>query len=51
MKKFCVVYNVTTSYDISVKSKTKDEAIAKVKGFVGDDIVVEDAWEIKDATH
>ncbi len=46
MKMFCVVYNVTTSYDASVEAKTKEAAIEKVKEVIGADIVVEGAWEV-----
>jgi len=47
MKKFCVVYNVITSYDVSVKAKTKEEAIEKVKEVIGADAVIEGAWAIR----
>jgi len=47
MKEFCVVYEVTTSYDAAVSAKTKDEAIAKVKEVIGSDVVVTGTWEVK----
>ena len=48
MKKFCVSYQLTTSYDASVSAKTKEEAIAKVKEVIGSDIVIEEAWALRD---
>ena len=47
MKKFCVVYNVTTSYDAAVSAKTKEEAIAKVREVIGSECVIEGAWPVR----
>jgi len=45
-KEFSVCYNYATSYEAVVKAKTKDDAIAKVKEVVGDDIKIESSWEV-----
>lgn len=46
-KEFSVNYNFTTSYEAVVKAETAEEAIAKVKEVVGDDISIESSWEVK----
>ena len=45
-KKFCVSYNYITSFDATVSAETKEEAIAKVKEVIGDDVEIEGAWEV-----
>ena len=48
MKTYCVTYNTTTSYDTSVKARTKEEAISKVKEVIGEPVTIEGAWEVKE---
>lgn len=47
MKKFCVVYNTTTSFDTVVKAKTAEEARAKVQEVIGDPVEIENVYELK----
>lgn len=48
MKTYCVVYNVTTSYDASVKAVSKKEAIEKVREVIGEPVTIESVWETKE---
>jgi hypothetical protein len=48
MKKFCVAYNITTTYDASVSAETKKEAMAKVQEVIGSGAVMEGAWELRE---
>lgn len=41
LKRFNVVYNVTTSYDADVFAKSKKEAIAKVVEVIGEPVRIE----------
>ena len=47
MKKYCVSYNVTTSYDTTIKAETKEEAKNKVIEVIGEPIKIESVWEVK----
>ena len=47
MKKFCVFYNTTTSFEAVVKAKTKKEAKEKVREVIGEPVVIEKIWELK----
>lgn len=51
MKKFCVIYSVTTSYDASVSAKNAEEAKKKIIEVIGDDAEIDGAWEIKSEAH
>jgi hypothetical protein len=44
MKTFSVIYEETISREAVVTAKNKEEAIAKVKEVVGDEIVVTNTW-------
>ena len=47
MKKFCVCYQVVTSYDATVSANTKEEAIAMVREVIGSDVIIEGAWPLR----
>lgn len=47
MKTYSVEYSTTTRYDAVVKAGNKAEAINKVKEVIGESVVIESAWEIK----
>ena len=46
MRKFCVCYSLTVSYDSTVSAKTKEEAVAKVREVI-EDAVITGAWPIR----
>lgn len=46
LRRFNVVYNVTTSYDANVFATTKKEAVAKVVEVIGDPIKIESVYEL-----
>jgi hypothetical protein len=46
MKKFCVLYNTTTSYDTVVVAENEKEARVKVKEVIGEPVNIESVWEI-----
>lgn len=48
MKTYCVVYNVTTSYDTEIKAKSREEAMAKVREVIGEPVTIESVWETKE---
>ncbi|HWY33629.1 MAG TPA: hypothetical protein VNX68_03220 [Nitrosopumilaceae archaeon] len=46
MKKFCVLYSVTTSYDTTIKAKDKEEAKKKVIEVIGEPVEIDDVYEV-----
>lgn len=46
MKKFCVFYDVTTSYDADIQAKSKEEAANKVREVLGE-VVIKQVWEVQ----
>ena len=51
MKTYCVVYNITTSYDSTVKAKNEKEARAKVIEVIGQPLQIEQVWEVTEKTN
>lgn len=47
MKTYCVVYEVTVSYDAEVRAKNRKEAIITVQNVIGEPLKVLDVWEVK----
>lgn len=48
MKKYAVMYNITTSFESVVEAENKEEAEKKVKDVIGDPILIESVWEVKE---
>lgn len=48
MKRYCVVYQTTTSTDASIEAKNKAEAERKLKEVIPD-ARVEGIWELKES--
>ncbi len=46
MRTFNVTYNVTTSYDATVKAKSEKEAKAKVIEVIGEPVEIESVHEV-----
>lgn len=46
MKKYSVIYNITTSYEAIIKAISKKEAKEKVKEVIGEPIEIERIFEI-----
>lgn len=46
LKRFNVMYNVTTSYDADVFAASKKEAIAKVVEVIGEPVHIESVYEL-----
>lgn len=46
LRRFNVIYNVTTSYDADVFAKNKKEAIAKVVEVIGEPVKIESVHEL-----
>lgn len=51
MKTYCVCYTITTSSETTVRANNKKDAIQKVKEILGDDTVIDGAWETKKKTN
>lgn len=47
MKKYCVIFNTTTSFDAVVKAKNKEEAKEKVIEVIGEPVEIESVYEVK----